>query len=173
MPISTAEKELVIRCTILPSALYGCEASDVSQVAIQGFRSAIASTIGVGSARRSIDATFAFTQNSKDLDPHTHILYNTIACIRRVLVSRAGSRPLIQEAIALHQQYLTHASFGLAKYQPHGPINNLCNYLSKVGASIDTLLQIQIHNEMEIGGNREILYSQTLRRSKCVPFGPP
>ena len=71
VPISLADKELVIRSTILPGALYGCEAADISNSALQALRSAIASCIGTTSARRSVDATFAYMQVSKDLDPQT------------------------------------------------------------------------------------------------------
>ena len=85
MPISSKDKELMIRCNILPAALYGCEAAYVSQTELQHLRSAIADAIGPKSVRRCIDTTFAYTACSKDLDPSTHIMYNRVAKIRRLM----------------------------------------------------------------------------------------
>ena len=64
VPITQSAKETVIRCTILPAALYGCESAHIPQWAFAAFRGAIADAVGAGSAKRSVDANFAYTHSA-------------------------------------------------------------------------------------------------------------
>ena len=103
MHISPNDKETaVVRCSILPAALYGAESTYVSASAINKLSSAIASVIGSGSARRNVEATFALRCRAKDLDPHTHVLYNTVAGTRRLIAKHPNCQTMICEAISMH-----------------------------------------------------------------------
>ena len=85
MPISTPEKESIIRANILPMALYGCEAAHINDAVFQRMRSAIAEAIGPRSAKACTDLVFEFSTTSKDIDPAVHVLYNRTSALRRVV----------------------------------------------------------------------------------------
>jgi len=85
MHLSSQAKEMIVRCNILPAGLYGCEAAHINKGAMKQFRAAIARAIRPQSAKRSTDMTYTFTSCAKVLDPDSHVLYNRVASLRRII----------------------------------------------------------------------------------------
>ena len=104
MPISREEKVKIVRCDILPAALYGCKAAHVNKSAINGLRSAIAFAIGPASAKRNVNLVYTNSKSAKDLDPASHILYLRVAGIRRIMAKHTEEEKQIRFTI---QKYNT------------------------------------------------------------------
>ena len=143
LPLATKDKEMIIRCSILPAALSGSEATHVSPVALTAFRSAVASVIGSGSARRSIDATFAYASSSKDLDPQTHLLFNIIASLRRLAAKQPHSKQIMEQLLRIYRLHGTG-------HGVHGPVANCVQHLHNVHAHINHDFTICQDHEMAI-----------------------
>jgi ribonuclease HI len=144
MPIGQKDKEMIVRCNILPAALYGCESAHINQSALQALRSAIADAVGPKSVRRCVDATFVFTSCAKDLDPLTHILYNRIASLRRLMAKHPECTEHVRLIIMLQ---LSATNENRHNY---GPIGGLLQHLHACNVSMGADFVLRQHNEPNI-----------------------
>ena len=105
MPVPRSHKVTAVLTHILPKALYGSEATHVSQGKLATLRAAIANVIGPRSLRASSDLAFAISDRKRDLDPETHILHLRLAQLRRAILHAPDDRPrrTVVDCIRLHQ----------------------------------------------------------------------
>ena len=96
IPISPEMKERIVLANVIPAALYGVEAANVSSKAMAGLRSAIAGTIGPSSHKKNVNLVFDCVSSSKDLDPLCHVLYMRIAGLRRMMAKHKGLQARIR-----------------------------------------------------------------------------
>ena len=80
----------VIKTTILPAALYGCETGNPSMKAMQQLRSAIADAIGSRSSKRSVNLISDMTGANKDLDLVANMFYDGVAEMRGSIAKHQG-----------------------------------------------------------------------------------
>ena len=102
MPMDLRFKEKIVLCNIIPAALYGADAVHVNQAALHRLRTAIAKAIGPASAKRNIDIVFANARASKDLDPETHILFNRVVALRRMMAKHKNKQGMIRIIIRMY-----------------------------------------------------------------------
>ena len=141
LPITQQQKEVIIRCNILPAVFYGSEVAHTNHVLLERLRSTIADIVGPNSARRSVDLTPAFTASVKDLDPQAHIVYNSISAIRRLMAKYPESREMVKYAIFLHN------GTGHREIEFSGPVNVLMHNLERCGATVGPDLIIRHKDE--------------------------
>ena len=145
LPLSQVEKESYVRSNINPAALYGVEATRVSNTSLQSLRSAIARAIGPRSSRRSLGMTFSCTSCANDLDPAVQILVRRVLTVRRIMSKHNGQHGLVR-LIIRHYQKPGQSS----PIVPQGPIGLLVQELRAMGADIDDNLRITQPSEAAI-----------------------
>ena len=148
--------ERVVQANVLAAALYGAETTHVNKQALNKLRSAVAFAIGPKSKKRNVDLAFEVTKTSKDLDPHTHIIYNRVINARRMIAKNDSYKNIIADIII---QYGTKpkASIGIKNIwenvineeneemtdaKRHGPIGLLIDSLHEIDMEIDSNLDI-------------------------------
>ena len=146
MPLSQVQKEHYVRANILPAALYGAEAADVSKASMRGLRSAIARAIGPRSGRRSVSLTYSCTRASRDLDPAVQIVVNRVLAVRRIMAKHMGKFGMVRLII---REYSKLAAFacdrdvgGDMSCAVHGPVGLLMRDLRRLGAKLHEDLRI-------------------------------
>ena len=94
--INHQTKEKIILTNILPAALYGAETTMVAKATMAKLRTAIMDVIGPGSAKRSVEIAFDFTESSKELDPQVYVLTKRVLELRRNIAKNQNREGLIR-----------------------------------------------------------------------------
>ena len=148
MPLSKNDKEKIIRCNVLPAALYGVETATINNHSMNALRSAIADAIGPQSAKRSLDLVFATTCTSKTLDPNAHVLYQRVAGLRRMMAKHPGKQAMVR--LAIKRINATCTNPGDHDDDLSGPVAILINNLKQHGCTLKDNLIIQAPHEADI-----------------------
>ena len=172
LPVDTQSKANTVRTKILPTALYACEASEVSDAHLASLTSHILSVLTTGRHnKRDLIATFIASSHGHDRDPVGQVLLRRITQIRRTLAKHPDILPKVKDIHRMYQRgnhpgamnhNLPHANTSAphpyrASTTPYkrgmsaaGPIGLLLSSIHCTGSTLDKYFYMHTPNEATI-----------------------
>ncbi len=154
LPISKADKRMIILANILPAALYGIEMVKTNKALIDELGAAIAGAVGPRSARRARAGVFEARSEGKEIDPKVVQLTRRVSLLRRILAKFPEVAVKVRLIVKKYEIKFQANPDGskVHDWEDHlkGPIGFLFGELKEIGAKLKDNLTIEQYKEQSI-----------------------